>query len=210
MRYKLTTIVFLISTSALCQSLLLEPGWIARGTVGHYRQAKMINGGNLINADAPYLFSKGVDGMGLNLTVGYIVSQKMGLVIRAGTTIRYDFFKRNYDNDCKEGCEEYTFYVDQTFAVTKSIFKDAYIGGSFTMYNLGEELTYYSVDNHKTLELQFYSVDFFVGVRVWDKLYLEPKVSYVPDDFPGRVKRTATLLGLRIYYRIGFGEKQVE
>jgi hypothetical protein len=207
-KFKLTAIVLLITTSAVCQSFLLEPGWIARATVGHYRQAKMINGGALINADAPYIFSKGVDGMGLNLTVGYVVSQKIGFALRAGTTIRYDFFKQTYDNGCTSGCDEYTFYVDQTFAVTKSIFKDAYVGGSFTMYNLGKELTYNAIDQSKTLQLHFNSIDAFGGFRVWDRIFVEPKFSYVPDSFPGRVKRTATLLGVRLYYRVTVGEKK--
>ena len=49
--------------------------------------------------------------------------------------------------------------------------------------------------------LEFDAYRLFVGVPVW-KLYLEPGLYIVPDDFPGPAKDTATLFYLEASYKI--------
>ena len=74
-----------------------------------------------------------------------------------------------------------------------------YAGIGFTQYNIGKDLTY-SVDSKtKTLQLEFNSIDFLIGIKV-KKIFIEPKLSIVQKDFPGTIKDNATLLGIRICY----------
>lgn len=132
---------------------------------------------------------------------GYILSKKSGLKISASTTIRYDFYK--FDQASQENVN--TFYFDQSIFVTVNVFSKFYIGGGATFFSMGKELKYTSANQEKTLPLHFNSFDILVGFPVW-KIYLEPKVAVVDDNFPGSVKHNATLICLRVYYPLPLGK----
>ena len=118
--------------------------------------------------------------------------------VQAGATIRYDFYYWEFPNG-QDGDPVNTFYFDVNGFISKSIYKSLYAGIGFTQYNIGKDLTY-SVDSKtKTLQLEFNSIDFLIGIKV-KKIFIEPKLSIVQKDFPGTIKDNATLLGIRICY----------
>jgi hypothetical protein len=179
--------------------MILDIGIIGRTTVNYSGGTKGFAYGPGINTDAPYSYKKGVNGTGLNTSIGYRLSKKLGIDIQTGATIRYDFYYWEYPNGT-DGKPKNTFYIDINGLISKSISKRFYGGIGFTMYNLGKELNYSNNSGNKTLELEFNSIDFLIGAKV-KKIFLEPKLSVVQSNFPGTIKTNATLIGIRIYYR---------
>jgi hypothetical protein len=157
--------------------------------------------GPLLNATAPFSYRKGVNGSGVTLAYGYDIFPKAGIKVHGSTTTRYDFYKY-------EDPDKYikTFYLDQSFFLTKSIFSKYHVGTGFTLFNIGRELQFMEGENSKVLELHFNSVDVLMGAPIW-KIYLEAKVSIVQSNFPGHLKDNATILGGRLYYRFNFKKK---
>jgi hypothetical protein len=173
--------------------VILDVGVIARTTVFYKWGTRHFSYGPTINYDAPYSYRAGINGLGINTSLGYILSKKHQVNFLAGGNFRYDSYNLVRRTS--------TFYVDGSAFFSKSIFKNYYVGVGGTVHNIGKELEYNGSNNvPKTLELQFNSVDFLLGVPLW-KIFIEPKVSIVQQDFPGDIKDNATLFTFRTYYR---------
>jgi hypothetical protein len=186
--------------------LYVTTGGLFRTTIFYLRGLRNLSGGPTINYQVPYSYRAGVNGTGLNSSLGYQLSETLDLNLEWQTTLRYDFYY--FDIDCD--CHAKTFYVDQALLITKSLFNKYYFGIGYTIYNLGKNLDYLGDDmTQHTLQLQFNSIDIVIGVQVW-KLNFEPKLSIVQDDFPGTIKENATLFGTRVYYKFRFRKKGEE
>jgi hypothetical protein len=187
-----------IANSQFADRLLLEGGVIGRVTVFEDSGVKRLQGrgGRFINY-IPFTPDKGVNGLGINTTVGYKIIRRPEISVRAGTTFRYDFYF--WDPSCNY-CERKTTYFDQAFLLTKSIFSNAYFGIGYTMFNIGKIMHWEENGLKKSFPLHFNSVDVFVAFRVW-KIMVEPKFSLVQSGFPSRVKNSGDILAMRIYYQ---------
>lgn len=186
------------------KKLYVTAGGLFRTTIFYLHGARKLSGGPTINNLAPYHYSPGVNGTGLNSSLSYQLSETVGLNLEWLTTLRYDF----YYFDCGGNCHARTFYVDQALLLTKSLSNKYYFGIGYAMYNIGKNLDYIGGNGkEETLQLQFNSIDLVVGIQIW-KLHFEPKLSIVQDNFPGAIKENATLFGTRVYYRFHFRKKE--
>ena len=169
----------------------IEVGATARTTIFYRHNEERYP--SLLHANAPFDYRVGVNGTGVQVTPGIEFIKSVRL--HAGTTLRYDVYRMNSDDT-----REHTFYVDESVFVTKTFGGIVYIGGGYTVYNVGRSLRYDDNGADRLLRLQFNSIDIISGVyfrRVW----IEPRVSVVRKDFPGSIKERATLLGVRVYHR---------
>lgn len=184
---------------------VLEGGPVARATVLHYIGSNKIRFPKFYHFNAPYLFTRGVDGWGMNLATGYTISKKYSITIRETSTFRYAFYY--FDPDKCARCVVRTLYWDQSLLLTKSAFmRRSYFGVGFTMFSIGKELEYNDNGVERVLPLHFNSLDLLVAHQIW-KLHLEAKFSYVNHGFPGRVRRSAEIIGARLYYQFKFKKK---
>jgi hypothetical protein len=197
MRILLSFILLLILVDGRAQNdnkrIFVDAGLIGRTTIFYRRGTEGFMSGPTINKLAPYSYTSGVNGIGINATLGVKISKKIALDVGWGTTCRYDFYRYGKN----------TIYMDQSLIATKSISKRYYLGIGFTVYNVGKELKYEARGEPEVLELQFHSLDLLFGMSVW-KVYLESKLSIVQEDFPGDTKDNATLIGGRLYYKFSF------
>jgi len=198
MRWMLVLLVCLLELEAHAQEpenrIRLEAGFTARTTIFYLKGLRGRQSGPLINATAPYSYKSGIIGTGVTVGFSYALLPKLGIRLTETTTIRYDFYEYEEPDDYIK-----TFYFDQSLLLTKSIFSRIYLGLGYTWFNLGKELRYTNDNKELTLQLHFNSIDVLLGFPVW-KIYFEPKISIVSEDFPGSVKDNATLIGTRIYY----------
>lgn len=189
-----------IPFTAFAQEKSVSRFFVDAGIVGRfaifYNHSVHGQSGPLINGSSPYTYLKGVNGTGLNVGFGYTVSREYDVKLTMLTTLRYDFY---YVSDNDE--TEKTIYFDQSVLLSKSFFKKYYLGLGFTTYNIARELHYINGNRDLVLPLPFNSIDFLFGLPIW-KVYFEPKVSIVQNDFPGTIKENTTLLGARVFYRL--------
>jgi hypothetical protein len=179
----------------------LEAGLVARTTLLYTHSADKLPYGSGINTNAPYSFRRGIHGGGLNVLTGFRISPEVGLSLDLSSTARYDSYYTY-------GGEPYTWYIDLSVSLKKCVSKRFYIGAGYTVFNMGKEIRYQILPGPDwpeiALPLQFSSIDVMLGAKLW-RLYVEPKVSLVTDNFPGNLKDDATLIHLRVYYRFDFG-----
>ncbi|HEY0769779.1 MAG TPA: hypothetical protein VGD31_05550, partial [Sphingobacteriaceae bacterium] len=150
-------------------------------------------------ADAPFLFSRGVDGLGLNIALAYQLPYDLS--VRTASTLRYAFYY--FENNKCWDCVKRTFYIDQSFSLAKSKLFDTrwYFAAGASLISINKELRYESGGNTKILPLHFTSLDVSVGRPVW-YLGIEGRFSYVDHGFPGRVRTNAEIVGIRVYYSL--------
>ena len=203
------TISFVVFSQNSDRRFFVDVGWIARTTVFYQKGTDGLSSGPGINTEFAFDYRAGINGTGLNVSLGYRLFEKLDISLQYAATVRYDAIE--YDQDCQ--CHNKTIYIDNSILVTKSfnlltkvLNRKPYVGIGVTAYNLGKELNVTIDGRDETLELQFNSIDFLFGIPVW-KLYVEPKLSLVQNNFPGTIKDNATLLGARIHYRFNFKKK---
>jgi hypothetical protein len=201
MKVLLIPLLISLSINALSQKkaffekTFVDVGWHGRITIFYLTGLRGQRSGKLINATAPYTYVSGVNGTGINISPGCIVSSQHNIAVQAPLNVRYDFYKSNND-----GSYDNTIYVDQGFLITKMVKSRYYVGAGFTFFNIGKELHFKEGAYDKVLDLEFNSIDLSAGISLW-KILIEPKVSIVQKKFPGTIKDNATLLGVRVFYR---------
>jgi hypothetical protein len=191
----LIVLIFALSPESVAQKKVashfnFDIGITGRTTIFYHKGTDGLPSGPLRIYDVAYDYRAGVNGTGINFSVGYDLLKEEKLSLRIASTVRYDhFFLYNK-----------TWYFDGAATITKSVGRKSFVGVGTTLYNIGKELKYRVNNEEKTLPLEFHSLDLFFGVPVW-VLFVEPKISLVQEDFPGPIKDNAMLLGVRVFYR---------
>lgn len=198
---KLKPLILIVLLFSLCADISAQQnvasnfnfdiGITGRTTILYNKGTRVLPSGPLRIYDVAYSYRAGVNGTGINFSVGYDFFKEEKLSLQIASTVRYDhYFLYNK-----------TWYFDGAAMITKSVGGKSFVGVGATLFNIRKELKYRVNPEEKTLPLEFYSLDLFFGVPVW-MLFVEPKISLVQKDFPGPVKDKATLLGVRVFYRL--------
>lgn len=183
----------------------ISAGYLFRTTIFYRKDIGATSNPALLDPAIPYSFRKGINGTGLNLSiVGIFNSPKMAF--KYTSTIRYDFLRIN------EPSNDHSFYFDHNFSLMKYFSfkndineKPKYIGVGYSILNTRASFNYGKyqgpdlplVDTSFSLEFDAYRI--FIGIPVW-KIYLEPGVYIVDDDFPGPIKDSATMFYVEALY----------